>query len=82
MVGCWIVVGIGTEVGLRVDLVVEKMAVERAMGLDVCWICWMATWMAYCLAARMVLTKIVSAFGWVGVGEAAEGAGLVIVSWV
>ena len=82
MVGCWVVVEIETGVGLRVDLMVEKMAVERTMGLAVCWIFWMAMWMAYCLAARMVLTKIVSAFGWVGVNEAAEGGGLMAVGWV
>ena len=41
-----------------------------------------ATRVAECVAARMVLAKIVYAFGWVGMGEAAEGAGLVIVGWV
>ena len=61
---------------------VEKMAVERTMRLAVSWICWMATWMADCVAARIVLTKIVSAFIWVGVNEAAEGAGLMVVGWV
>ena len=35
-----------------------------------------------CVAARMVLTKIVSAFGWVGANEAAEGTGLMAVEWV
>ena len=38
--------------------------------------------MAACVAALLVLANIVSVFGWVGEGEAAEGAGLVIVGWV
>ena len=69
MADCWVVVKVETGVGLRIDLMVERMAVERTMGLAVRLICWMATWMTDCVAARMVLTKIVSAFGWVGVNE-------------
>ena len=38
MVGCWVVVGIETGVGLRVDLMVEKMAIESTVGLAVSWI--------------------------------------------
>ena len=34
------------------------------------------------MTALLVLAKIVSAFGWVVKGKAAEGAGLVIVGWV
>ena len=79
MAGYWVVVKVETGVGLRVDLMVEKMDVERTMGLGVSWICWMVTWMSNCVATRMVLTKIVSAFGWVGVKEAVKGAGLMDV---
>ena len=84
MVGCWVVVEIETGVGLRVDLMFEKMAIciEGTVGLAVSCICWMTTWMADCVAALMVLAKIVSAFGWVGISEAVEGSGLVIVGWV
>ena len=42
----------------------------------------MAKWMTDRLAARMVMSKIVFLFGWVGVNEAAEGAGLMAVGWV
>ena len=38
MVGCWVVVGIETGVGLRVDLMVEKMAIGSTVGLAVSWI--------------------------------------------
>ena len=82
MADCWVVVKVETGVGLRVDLMVEKMAIEGTVGLAMSCICWMATWMADYVAALMVLAKIVSTFGWVGVGEAAEGAGLVIAGWV
>ena len=59
-----------------------KMTVERAMGLAVSWIFWMAAWVADCLADRMVLTNIVLAFGWMGVNEAAKGADLMAVGRV
>ena len=42
----------------------------------------MATRMADCVAGLMILAKIVSTFSWLGVGEAAEEAGLVIVGCV
>ena len=37
--------------------------------------------MADCLAERMVLTKNVSAFCWMGVNEVARGPGLMAVTW-
>ena len=42
----------------------------------------MAAWMADYLADRMVLMKVVSAFGWMVVNEAVRGAGLMAVSLV
>ena len=41
---------------MRVDCTAVKMAVERAMGLAVSWIHWMAAWEADCFADGMVLT--------------------------
>ena len=38
MVDCWVVVKIETGVGLRVDLMVEKMAIEGTVGMAVSWI--------------------------------------------
>ena len=59
-----------------------KMAAEGAVMLVVNKIRWMAAQMADCLAERMVLTKNVSAFGWMGMKEAARGDGYMAVTWV
>ena len=35
---CWVVVGIETRVGLRIDLMVGKMATKSTVWLTVSWI--------------------------------------------
>ena len=38
MAGCWVVVEIEAGVGLRVDLMVGKMAIGSTVGLVVSWV--------------------------------------------
>ena len=77
MAGCWAARVVAACVGWRDSVMAAWRSVKSAVNK----ILWVAVQVADFLSKRMLLTKNVFAFGWMG-SETARRAGLLALVWV